>query len=32
MKKDDFEIDYKQLSEYTGKMLKNVWQQQTCYN
>ena len=32
MEKDDFEIDYKQLSEDTGKMLKNVWQQQTCYN
>lgn len=31
MKKDDFEIDYKQLSEDTGKMLKNVWQQQNLY-
>lgn len=31
MKKDDFEIDYKRLSEDTGKMLKNVWQQQNLY-
>lgn len=31
MEKDDFEIDYKQLSEDTGKMLKNVWQQQNLY-
>lgn len=31
MKKDDFEIDYKQLSEDTEKMLKNVWQQQNLY-
>lgn len=31
MKKDDFEIDYKQLSADTGKMLKNVWQQQNLY-
>ena len=31
MKKDDFEIDYKQLSEDIGKMLENVWQQQNLY-
>ena len=31
MKKDDFEIDYKQLSEDIGKMLKNVWQDQDLY-
>ena len=31
MKKDDFEIDYKQLSEDIGKMLNNVWQQQNLY-
>ena len=31
MKKDDFDIDYKQLSEDTGKALKNVLQQQELY-
>ena len=31
MKKDDFEIDYKQISEDLGKMLNNVWQQQNLY-
>ena len=31
MKKDDFEIDYKQISEDLGKMLKNMWQQQNLY-
>lgn len=31
MKKDDFEIDYKQLCEDAGKMLKNMWQQQNLY-
>ena len=31
MKNDDFEIDYKQLSEDIGKMLNNVWQQQNLY-
>ena len=31
MKKDDFDIDYKQLSEDTGKALKNVLQQQRSY-
>ena len=31
MKKDDFEIDYKRISEDIGKMLENVWQQQNLY-
>ena len=31
MKKDDFEIDYKQFFEDIGKMLENMWQQQNLY-
>ena len=31
MKKDDFEIDYKQFFDDIGKLLKNMWQEQNLY-
>ena len=31
MKKDNFEIDYKQFFDDIGKLLKNMWQEQNLY-